>query len=160
MTMTENAARFPERHLHEECGVFGVYSESTADVASLAYYALYALQHRGQESAGIAVNDDGVFSAYRDVGLVSDVFPREASGVPGDRQHRRGPRALRHHRLRQQAQRPAHPGEPTTRAAWPWPTTAISPTPMSCGRNWRAGAPSSRPPRTPRSSPTSSCRNG
>ena len=66
-----------ERHIHEECGVFGVYSQATADVASLAYYALYALQHRGQESAGIAVNDDGVFTSYRDVGLVSEVFPQE-----------------------------------------------------------------------------------
>ena len=57
--------------------MFGVYTPETADVASLAYYALYALQHRGQESAGIAVNDDGVFTAYRDVGLVSEVFPAE-----------------------------------------------------------------------------------
>ena len=63
--------------LHEECGVFGVYSNVTADVASLAYYALYALQHRGQESAGIVVNDDGLFRSWRDVGLVSDVFPKE-----------------------------------------------------------------------------------
>lgn len=52
-------------------------ARETTDVASLAYYALYALQHRGQESAGIAVNDDGVFTAYRDVGLVSEVFPKE-----------------------------------------------------------------------------------
>ena len=66
-----------QRHIHEECGVFGIYSETTADVASLAYYALYALQHRGQESAGIVVNDDGVFTSWRDVGLVSEVFPRE-----------------------------------------------------------------------------------
>ena len=66
-----------ERHIHEECGVFGVFARESADVASLAYYALYALQHRGQESAGIAVNDDGVFTAYRDVGLVSEVFPKE-----------------------------------------------------------------------------------
>jgi len=57
--------------------VFGVYTGKTADVASLAYYALYALQHRGQESAGIVVNDDGLFRAYRDVGLVSEVFPPE-----------------------------------------------------------------------------------
>ena len=56
---------------------FGVYSNVTADVASLAYYALYALQHRGQESAGIVVNDDGLFRSWRDVGLVSDVFPKE-----------------------------------------------------------------------------------
>ncbi len=65
---------FHDRHLHEECGVFGVYSPKTADVASLAYYALYALQHRGQESAGIAVNDDGVFTSCRDTGLVGEVF--------------------------------------------------------------------------------------
>ncbi|MGN1001208.1 MAG: class II glutamine amidotransferase, partial [Oscillospiraceae bacterium] len=63
-----------EHHIHEECGVFGVFSENRADVASLAYYGLYALQHRGQESAGIVVNDDGVFVSYKDVGLVNEVF--------------------------------------------------------------------------------------
>ena len=72
-----------DRHIHEECGVFGVYSEQTSDVASLAYYALYSLQHRGQESAGIAVNDDGVFTSYRDVGLVSEVFPQERLNALG-----------------------------------------------------------------------------
>ena len=66
-----------EHHLHEECGVFGVFSEECTDVASLAYYGLFALQHRGQESAGIVVNDDGVFTAYCDEGLVNDVFPKE-----------------------------------------------------------------------------------
>ena len=45
--------------IHEECGVFGVYSRDGLDVASACYYGLYALQHRGQESCGIAVNDDG-----------------------------------------------------------------------------------------------------
>jgi len=48
--------------IHEECGVFGVYSSTTRDVASTAYFGLFALQHRGQESCGIVVNDDGVFS--------------------------------------------------------------------------------------------------
>ena len=66
-----------QRHLHEECGVFGLFTPKTEDVAALAYYGLYALQHRGQESAGIAVNDDGVFSAWRDVGLVSEALPRD-----------------------------------------------------------------------------------
>ena len=66
-----------DRQLHEECGVFGVRLPEKGDVASLAYYALYSLQHRGQESAGIAVNDDGVIRAYRDVGLVGDVFRPE-----------------------------------------------------------------------------------
>ena len=61
-------------HIHEECGVFGIYSSRKSDLASLAYYALFALQHRGQESAGIAVNDDGVFKAVKGEGLVSEVF--------------------------------------------------------------------------------------
>lgn len=63
--------------LHEECGVFGVISPVTADVAGIAYYGLYALQHRGQESCGIVVNDDGVFSSHKDLGLVSEVFTAE-----------------------------------------------------------------------------------
>lgn len=58
----------------EECGVFGIFSNHTDDLASLVYYGLYALQHRGQESAGIVVNDDGLFRSYKDVGLVNDVF--------------------------------------------------------------------------------------
>ncbi|HBD87028.1 MAG TPA: amidophosphoribosyltransferase, partial [Clostridiales bacterium] len=60
--------------LREECGVFGVFSHGTQDVAGTVYFGLFALQHRGQESCGIAVNDDGIFTAYKDVGLVNDVF--------------------------------------------------------------------------------------
>ncbi len=60
--------------LHEECGVFGVISPQRADVAHMAYYGLYALQHRGQESCGIVINDDGVFSSHKDPGLLSEVF--------------------------------------------------------------------------------------
>ena len=44
-------------HIHEECGVFGIYSPRQAALASDCYYALFALQHRGQESAGITVNE-------------------------------------------------------------------------------------------------------
>ena len=44
------------------------------DVGHAVYYGLYALQHRGQESCGIVINDDGVFSSHKDVGLVSEVF--------------------------------------------------------------------------------------
>lgn len=61
-------------NLREECGVFGVYSPEKSDVTSTSYYGLFALQHRGQESCGIAVNDDGVISVYKDTGLVNDVF--------------------------------------------------------------------------------------
>ena len=62
--------------LHEECGVFGVIAPHTTDVASMTYVALYALQHRGQESCGIVVNDRGVFSHHKDLGLVPEVFNR------------------------------------------------------------------------------------
>ncbi len=63
--------------LHEECGVFGVITRSGEDVVPMAYRALYALQHRGQESCGIAVNDDGVITGYKDVGLVNEVFTED-----------------------------------------------------------------------------------
>ena len=63
--------------IHEECGVFGVYSAKTEDVASLVYYGLYALQHRGQEGCGIVVNDDGVFTSHKGLGLVSEVFSHD-----------------------------------------------------------------------------------
>lgn len=69
--------------IHEECGVFGVYSEKTDDVASLVYYGLFALQHRGQEGCGIVVNDDGVFTAHKGLGLLSEVFtPNEMKKFP------------------------------------------------------------------------------
>ena len=57
----------------DECGVFGVWAPGE-EVAKLAYYGLYALQHRGQESAGIAVSDGGRIAVYKDIGLVSQVF--------------------------------------------------------------------------------------
>ncbi|MCR5484213.1 MAG: amidophosphoribosyltransferase [Clostridiales bacterium] len=63
--------------IHEECGVFGVISPRTIDVAGDAYYGLYALQHRGQESCGIVVNDDGVFYSHKDLGLVGEVFTKQ-----------------------------------------------------------------------------------
>ena len=68
------------RELHEECGVFGAWSPEPQNMADLAYYGLYALQHRGQESCGIVVNDDGVFTTHRDLGQVGDVFTREELG--------------------------------------------------------------------------------
>ena len=63
--------------LHEECGVFGMYDKTGGtDMVSAVYSALYALQHRGPESCGIALNVDGVLSGYRDLGLVSEVFTK------------------------------------------------------------------------------------
>ncbi|MBE5752920.1 MAG: amidophosphoribosyltransferase [Clostridiales bacterium] len=54
--------------------VFGIFGSKTENVASSTYYGLYALQHRGQASCGIVVNDDGVFHSYKDAGLVNEVF--------------------------------------------------------------------------------------
>jgi len=59
---------------HEECGVFGVYSQETRNIAHTVYYGLYALQHRGQESCGIAVAFANKISYYKGMGLVADVF--------------------------------------------------------------------------------------
>lgn len=65
------------KELNEECGVFGIYSPiKEVDVASTTYYGLFALQHRGQESCGIVVNDCGVFKTHKDVGIVNDVFTK------------------------------------------------------------------------------------
>ena len=97
----------PAEALHEECGVFGIYdSTGKTNMVSAVYSALYALQHRGQESCGIALNVDGVLTGYRDLGLVSEVFtPR----VPA-------------------ASAPAPTPSPwfctTARALWPSATTA------------------------------------
>lgn len=67
--------------LHEECGVFGAYDFDGEDVASTIYYGLFALQHRGQESCGIAVSDTngpkGKVMSYKDMGLVNEVFNPE-----------------------------------------------------------------------------------
>ena len=63
--------------LHEECGVFGIYAPCSTDVATAAYYGLFALQHRGQESCGISVNNQGTFASHKDIGLVNEVFTKE-----------------------------------------------------------------------------------
>lgn len=70
--------------IHEECGVFGIFAKQTTDVAHSVYYGLYALQHRGQESCGIVVNDDGLFNSYRDLGLVNEVFTAERLNALGE----------------------------------------------------------------------------
>lgn len=63
--------------MHEECGVFGIWSPVKKDAARDVYMGLYALQHRGQESCGIAVSCDGVFHHFKGDGLVGEVFDRQ-----------------------------------------------------------------------------------
>lgn len=60
--------------LKEECGIFGVYNNNDFDTARMTYYGLFALQHRGQESAGIAVNNNGTIVYRKEMGMVVDIF--------------------------------------------------------------------------------------
>ena len=69
-----------EKGPQDACGVFGVWAPGE-DVAKLAYYGLYALQHRGQESAGIATSDGRSILVYKDMGLVSQVFDERSLGA-------------------------------------------------------------------------------
>ena len=68
-----------DKEVNEECGVFAITKtdDSDIDVVGETYYALYALQHRGQESCGITVNDDGVLATIKGVGLVPEVLTPE-----------------------------------------------------------------------------------
>ncbi|HTX91437.1 MAG TPA: amidophosphoribosyltransferase [Anaerolineales bacterium] len=63
----------PDDHPQEECGLIGVFAPNE-DVATMAYFGLFALQHRGQEAAGIAVSDGSTMSLHKDVGLIAQVF--------------------------------------------------------------------------------------
>ncbi len=65
-------------------GIFAIIGKEKTNVASSVYYGLYALQHRGQESAGIVVNDDGIFRTHKDSGLVNDVFSGDRLGKLGE----------------------------------------------------------------------------
>lgn len=74
----------PSRHFHEECGVFGIFSKTGQDVAKTVYYGLYALQHRGQDSVGIVVNDDGLFTYEKSLGLVGDAMSEKSLSSLGN----------------------------------------------------------------------------
>lgn len=73
MNKANDYIEYEEDKPHEECGVFGVYSHEL-DVSELTYFGLYALQHRGQESAGIAITDGAWMDVNRGMGLVKEVF--------------------------------------------------------------------------------------
>jgi amidophosphoribosyltransferase len=71
-------------HFRDSCGVFGIFAPGH-DVARLTFFGLYALQHRGQESAGIAVSDEGQITVVKEMGLVSQVFDEQTLvGMTGD----------------------------------------------------------------------------
>ena len=70
--------------IHDHCGVFGIYSPKKINIAHQIYLGLFALQHRGQESCGIVVNNAGEFSSCKDLGLVGDVFNAQNLSALGD----------------------------------------------------------------------------
>ncbi|HPH97895.1 MAG TPA: amidophosphoribosyltransferase [Anaerolineaceae bacterium] len=73
-----------DEHPQEECGIIGIFAPHE-DVARMAFFGLFALQHRGQEAAGIAVADGKTINLHKDVGLVSQVFnPQNLATMPGD----------------------------------------------------------------------------
>ena len=112
------------KDLHEECGVFGLYAPEVCDLANMVYYGLYALQHRGQESCGIVVNDDGVFSSLKDLGLVNEVFNKDNL-----RKFPKGRIAVGHARYGTTARTGPTVSQSrsiTRRARWLWLTTATS----------------------------------
>ena len=80
-------SNFSDDKLHEECGIFGIASPPGTSInpAIDTFYGLFALQHRGQESCGIAVNNAGVITCRKDMGLLMDVFDKETLlSMPGD----------------------------------------------------------------------------
>lgn len=68
---------FKKDKMEEECGVFGVFSKNNLKTSHFVYYALYALQHRGQESAGISISFEGNITTFKGMGLAADVFTPE-----------------------------------------------------------------------------------
>jgi amidophosphoribosyltransferase len=76
VSKAERTPLLEDDHFHEECGIFGVFHPGE-DVANLTYFGLYSLQHRGQESAGIAVSDGRTIRMHKEMGLVSQVFDQD-----------------------------------------------------------------------------------
>lgn len=88
MTIDPDLSYVDDDHFHDECGVFGVWG--CEDAAKLCYLGLYALQHRGQESAGIVTADKTHFYVVKDMGLVSEIFN------PENLEHLKGTAAIGH----------------------------------------------------------------
>ena len=132
--------------IHEECGIFGVWGHP--DAARLTYFGLHALQHRGQEGAGIVSNDHGHLIGHRGLGLLTQVFgdEREIGRLTGDK-------AIGHVRY-------ATAGSGTTDNIQPFifrfhaGATETSPTACRCVASWRTKARSSTPTPTPKCSCT------
>jgi len=107
MTCSKSRAiRIDDDHFHDQCGVFGIYNHPEA--AKLTYLGLYALQHRGQESAGIASSEENKLHIHREMGLVADIFKEEQlNRLPG-------PNAIGHVRYSTQGETLIENAQPLT----------------------------------------------
>ena len=114
------------------CGVFGIFGHPNA--AELTYYGLYALQHRGQESAGIVTSDGRQFRKHKGMGLVSQIFNGEILHE-SRRQDGGGPHALFDHRLLALSATPNRLPWTARAARSPSRTMATSPTPPRSATN-------------------------
>ena len=129
---------------HDECGLFGIWNH--AEAANVAYLGLYALQHRGQESAGIAATDGHAFHVEKSMGLVADFFSRDRlRRLPGHR-------AIGHVRYSTAGAPISNAGPCGHHRAWPRGhrhNNNLS-MPRSCAASSRRTAPCSSPRRIPR----------
>ena len=147
-TITLCASTHPfDDKLHEECGVFAIYGHPEA--SNLTYLGLYALQHRGQESAGIATSDHREIRCFKSMGHVADIFtPEQIACLPGDHGHRA--HALFHGRRHGAAERAAFLGglqQGTDRGG---AQRQHHQRRRACGASWSARDRSFRPPATPK----------
>ena len=110
--------------LREECGVFGIYDLDGADVSPSIYYGLSALQHRGQESCGIAVSDTsgpkGHVKSYKGLGLVNEVFKESKLEELFGRQYRHRPCPVLYHRFHYRRECTAARSELSERLPFPF----------------------------------------
>lgn len=134
--------------LHEECGVFGMYDFDGNDVASSIYYGLFALQHRGQESCGIAVSETngpkGKVTSYKDMGLVNEVFTgKQLEAMKGDI-------GVGHVRYSTAGSSTRENAQPLVlnyvKVRWHWHTTETSSMQRSFAKIWNIPEQFSRPP--------------
>ena len=134
----------------ESCAVFGIFAPER-DVSRITYYGLFALQHRGQESSGIAVANGEHITCLKDMGLVTQVFDEDRL------QLLKGTAAIGHNRysttggsLKRNAQPMVFNKHFSAGARWRWRTTATWSTPSSCASCWRRSStsPDARPPAT------------
>ncbi len=135
----------------EECGILGLWSEGPVDVAGLLHLGLLALQHRGQEAAGMAVTDGKEFLVEKDLGLVHQVFTEERLGKLRLPEARLGIAHTRYSTTGSNLRINAQPlTARTAHGVLAIAITATSPTPSPSATAFSGKGPPSRAPRTPR----------